>query len=222
MKFLKIFTSVILLILLSWQGKAQDVEPHLAQIILWRTGEFNHPNLRNRVELNGVQVANLSSKNYIKMIVPAGKYVLKVGDVEFRSSDGNLNSKQGKWIHLPEGGEYELEVSEGMVYNIEGIMLRTDPEADSAQVEKKLRYYMKLKRYRGSFGHLQRELDARKMNLNTGYAYSRVQIVTSYGKKIKACLVNNTDDYIEFIELESLVPQVQRLEKSNVVSISLL
>lgn len=199
------------------------VEDHLGQIIVWRTGEFNHPNLRNRVVLNEVPVANLSRKNYIQMIVPPGKYVLEVGDVEFISKSGEISDPNGKWNHPDEGGRYEFEVKPGMVYNIEGIMHRTDPEADSTDIEEeKLRYYIELKRYRGSYGHLQRELKARKINSNAAYVYSRVLITTSYGKKINACLIKNTKALVEYIELETLISQVQQLEKSKVKSIALL
>ena len=211
---------MIMLFSLAGGVQAQEVESHLAQIILWRTGDFNHPNLRNRVILNDVQVANLSRKNFIKMIVPEGKYRMEVKDVEFITHPGSKEA--GKWHHLNEGGEIEFEVRAGNVYNIQGIMHRTDPKADSTHNEEKLRYYIELQRYRGSYGHLQRELKARKVNKNTGMVYTRVQILTSYNKKIKACLIENTDQEIRYIELESLVSQVQTLEKSKVRSITLL
>ena len=103
---------------------SQDIlaqEDELGTIVLWRSGEYNHPKLRNRVAINGMLFSNLSKRNYVRLDLPPGEYVLEVGHIELVSDE----DPDGKWFHPDDGGIFKVDSSLAQEYQCTGILSST-------------------------------------------------------------------------------------------------
>jgi hypothetical protein len=210
-KLLFLFSGLFLLV----TGYSQIGSDELGTIIIWRSGEFNHPNLRNRVALNDDLFSNLSKRNYIRLDLPPGKYELEVGHIELITNDDDE-----KWVHPDEGGIFPVTLKAGITYNIIGEMKRMDPGMDSTVVDDNLRYYVELERYRGSYNFLQHELSVRTLAHNRDFLYSRVELVTHSKRKMKAVVVRTDEDNYIVMELGVGYLYEQTIPKSDVRSIT--